>query len=281
MRGYTTFSAVDIAALEPTIKIGLLGTVDGVGRPHLTLLSSLRASRPDQMVFGQFTEGLSKCYVHDNPRTGFLAMSLDRNLWRGKATFTHTAQDGPEFEWYNDTPMFRYNAYFGVHTVYYFDLVEQSGRAPLPMGRVVAAALRTMAAKAMGGQRYGAEVLNPWIRGLMNKLGNLKFLAYVGEDGYPVIVPAIQALTVGSDRVLFALGPYAEDLTVIPEGATVAVFGMTLQMEDVLLRGRFEGIRRVGGIRCGSVAVDWVYSPMPPKATQVYPPVPLERVTSF
>ena len=40
---------------------------------------------------------------------------------------------------------------------------------------------------------------------------------------------------------------------------------MTLQMEDVLMRGIYLGSDRVGGFRCGRVPVDWVYSPMPPK----------------
>ena len=97
------------------------------------------------MIFGQFTEGTSK---QSHPRTipaGFLVMTLDKELWRGKAALPHTGQ-GPEFDMYNNTPMFRYNAYFGVHTVYYLDLVEQGGRQALPMGRVVLAAVQTIAA---------------------------------------------------------------------------------------------------------------------------------------
>ena len=42
--------------------------------------------------------------------------TLDKQLWRGKATWTHSATGGAEFEWYNNVPMFRYNAYFGIHT---------------------------------------------------------------------------------------------------------------------------------------------------------------------
>jgi hypothetical protein len=56
---------------------------------------------------------------------------------------------------------------------------------------------------------------------------------------------------------------------------------MSLEMEDVLMRGEFEGIRRFGGVRCGCVRVSWVYNPMPPKPQQIYPPVALEPVTVF
>jgi len=175
--------------------------------------------------------------------------------------------------------MFRYNAYFGVHTVYYLDLVEQSGRAALPMGRVVAASLQTMAARAV--RRPAGEAMNTWTRALLNKLGNLKFLATVDGDGYPCIVPVIQAQAAGAGEVFFAASVFGEDLKAIPRGVPAALLGMSLRMEDVLLRGEYRGLRRVAGQRCGVLQVDWVYNPMPPTPQQVYPPLPLEQVTSW
>ena len=46
-------------------------------------------------------------------------MTLEKNVWCGTADFSHTANSGAEFDAYNNTPLFRYNAYFGIHTVYY------------------------------------------------------------------------------------------------------------------------------------------------------------------
>ena len=280
----TTFSPSDIKALQPVMKVGLLATIDAEGLPHLTLISSLQANTPTQLIFGQFVEGTSKQTLLENPgtaRVGFLIMTLDKELWRGKARFNHTSRQGPEFEMYNNVPMFRYNAYFGVHTVYFMDLVEQSGRESLPMGQVVRAAIQTMVARMLWRDRSQESVLNPWTRRLMNKLDNLKFLSYVGTDAYPVVIPAIQAQAASRRHILFSTGAYRDDLEAIPKGETVAVFGMSLEMEDVLLRGQFQGIRRIAGIPCGSVEVNWVYNPMPPKAQQIYPPIDLEPVTTF
>ncbi len=105
------------------MKVGLLATVSHDGLPHVTLISSLMACGPTQICFGQFTEGISKKNLLENPKVGFLIMSLDKNLWRGKATYTHSVKEGQEYDFYNNIPMFRYNSYFGVHTVYYMDLV--------------------------------------------------------------------------------------------------------------------------------------------------------------
>ena len=278
---FAAFTPDDIKALQPTMKVGLLATLNPEGLPHLTLISSLQANNPSQLIWGQFVEGMSKQHVREHPRVGFLIMTLDKNLWRGKAVYTHTASQGPEFEMYNNTPMFRYNAYFGIHTVYYMDLVEHSGRQALPMGRVVLAAVKTIAAKALSRERGHASVLNLWTRQLMNKLDGLKFLAYVTSDGYPAIVPIIQAQAADAENIIFSTGAYGRELEAIPAGMTVAVFGMSLEMEDVLMRGEFKGVRRMGGMRCGQVSVNWVYNPMPPKPQQIYPQPVFEAVTHF
>jgi len=286
---HTSFSEADVVAFKPAMKLGLLATVSDEGLPHLTLISTFQVSSPTQLTWGQFTEGVSKQFIRHNPQVGFMVMTLNKEMWRGKATFTHTAQQGPEYDAYNAIPMFRYNAYFGIHTVYFMDLVAHTGRQALPMGRVIFAAVQTLLAKALPAKTLPARtrkevtqpVLNLWTRRLLNKLDALKFVAYVGEDGYPVIVPAIQAQSLDRERVLFSAGAFGDELRAIPADAPLAVFGMTLDMEDVLLRGTFEGFRRIGGVLCGSVKVDWVYNPMPPKPEQIYPPVPLEPVRTF
>ena len=47
--------------------------------------------------------------------------------------------------------------------------------------------------------------------------------------------------------MLFSTSVYTDELKAIPAGIPMAVFGMALTMEDVLLRGTYQGIRRVGG----------------------------------
>jgi hypothetical protein len=245
------------------------------------LLSSLCASSPTGLVFGQFSEGLSKVNVRKNSKVGFLILTLDRNTWRGRANFTHTEKSGREFDIFNNMPMFRYNAYFGIHTVYYLDLMEQYGKEPLPMGSIVQAALKTMVAKMLSTKKGRINILNLWTRQLIGKISNLKFLAYIAEDGYPNIVPVIQAQTSGTENIIFAASAFKEEIKAIPANTTVAFFCMSFDMEDVLLRGTYQGIKRIGGVQCGNISVNWVYSPMPPKSEQIYPETTLEAINTF
>jgi hypothetical protein len=277
----TSFSEEDIQSTKPELKIGLLATVTPEGLPHMTLISSLMACAPKQMCFGQFTEGMSKKHILTNPKIGFLIMSLEKNIWRGKASYTHAVKEGSEYDQYNNVPMFRYNAYFGVHTVYYMDLISQTGKSPLPMNSIIFAAIRTILARTFGRKPGGHSVLNTWTRAFVDKIDNLKFLCYIGTDGFPLLIPAIQTQSLDKGHVLFSTTVYTDELDAIPSGIPMTVFSLALSMEDVLLRGTYQGIRRVGGVQAGVVEVDWVYNPMPPAPCQIYPPIPLKGVTEF
>jgi hypothetical protein len=275
------FSTEDMKDFEPTMKIGMLATITPEGLPHLTLISSLMASTPTQLVWGQFTEGVSKSYIRQNPNIAFLIMNMQKEVWRGKAAFTHSQNDGKNYDFYNNTPMFRYNAYFGIHTVYYMDLLHQSGKHPLPMGKVVSASIKTLGLKPFTGKTNPQNVINSWTADLISKLGNLKFLSYIGSDDYPIIIPIFQAAVNNSEEILFSTSAYREDLEAIPAGTPMALFGMTLDMEDVLLRGEYTGLQSFMGMKYGKLNVDWVYNAMPPLPQQIYPPRTPQTVLEF
>lgn len=275
------FETTDIEAFRPAMKIGLLASITDEGLPYITLFASLMASGTQQICLGKFVEGNSFDYFQNNPKIGWMIMSLHKELWRGKATYTHNLKSGKEFDFYNNVPMFRYNAYFGIHTVYYFDLLNQSGKSNLPMNKIIFAAIKTLLSRIFFKKNTLAPVMNSWTCNLFNKIDNLKFLSYIGKDGYPVIIPVIQAQAADSETLVFALGPYKNELLAIPEGVPMAVFGMCLDMTDVLVRGKYLGLHQIGLNKCGVLKIDYVYNPMPPVPGQVYPPIKIEAVEDF
>ena len=56
-----TKECIDFTAAE--LKLSFIATIDDRGWPHLTLITYNRAISRDQIVWGQFTEGLSKKIV--------------------------------------------------------------------------------------------------------------------------------------------------------------------------------------------------------------------------
>ncbi|MFH2129959.1 MAG: hypothetical protein ABIK68_06265 [bacterium] len=277
----TTFNHEEINAFAPCEKIGLISCVNPAGLVHMALITSIMASSSTQLTLGQFCTGLSKWYIQENNKVSFLIMTLDKRLWRGRARWTHKRFDGPEYEIYNDMPMFRYNTYFGINTVHYLDLVDHGGEESLPLGKIVPAALMTMLAK--GGAKSGSSepILKPFAENLFNQLGSLKFLSTMGTEGYPVIIPIIQCQASGSRRLVFSNLAYQKELSLIQPGTSVTVFCTSMTMQNVLVRGTFNGFRRQRLLKVGSIDIDWVYNSMPPNHEQIYPKVEIRPVVNF
>jgi hypothetical protein len=271
-------SQQDIGAFEPSAKIGLLATLDPQGLPHVSLITSLQAKSPSELMFGQFSEGRSKAHVKGDPRVGFLVMNLEKQLWRGKARWTGEATSGDDYEMYNRQPMFRYNSYFGIHTVHYLDLVEFSGKQSLSTAGIAVGSLVTLLARRFASTRQPETILRPWAEDHLTRLGTLKFLCHVAGDGYPAIVPVVPCQAADSSRLIFAPTVHRAELAAIPTNATVAVFALNLQMESVLIRGSFLGYRRYAGLRAGAIDIDWVYNSMPPMQGPIYPAPPIPPV---
>jgi hypothetical protein len=265
-----------MSAFEESAKIGLVATIDPEGLPHVSLITSIQAKNPSQLMFGQFSEGLSKTHVKSNPHVGFLVMNRQQEVWRGKARWTGEVKSGEDYEMYNRKPMFRYNSYFGIHTVHYLDLVEYSGKQSLSAAGVAIGSLVTLLVRRLVAAQQPEAILKPWAESHVKRLGTLKFLSYVAGDGYPAIVPVVPCQAAGSTRLVFAPTVHRAELAAIPTSATVAVFALSLQMESVLIRGRFSGYRRYAGFKAGAIDIDWVYNSMPPMQGTIYPvpPVP-------
>jgi hypothetical protein len=139
-----------------------------------------------------------------------------------------------------------------------------------------------MVSKSAAKQKNSAQrILKPWAEGLFNRLDSIKFLSYIDTDGFPVLIPLIQCQATDSTRLAFSSLAYKDELNALRQGSSVAVFGLTLDMEDVLVRGVFTGFKRRRGVTLGCVDVHWVYNSMPPKPGQIYPAQELKAVVNF
>lgn len=277
----TFFSEQEMKTFEPAEKIGLVACINSEGLPHISLITSIMASSPDQLILGQFCKGLSKQYIQKNRNISFLIMTMDKKMWRGRAAWTHLKKEGPEYERYNEIPMFRYNTYFGINTVHYLDLIETSGSEDLPMSKIVLSAMLTKVSKRAVASGVNDRILKPFAENLFNQLDSLKFMAYVGKDGFAEIIPLIQCQAADSRTLAFSPIAFKNEIIHISKNTPVAVFCLTMKMEDVLIRGTFRGYTRAIGLKLGTIDIEWVYNSMPPAHGQIYPEVELTPIVDF
>lgn len=271
-------NAEDYNKMSSDGKIGLVSTIDEQGFPHISFLSSVQPLGDTQMTVGQFCDGLSKKFFKERNKVGYLILTADMEVWSGTAKYTHTNNNGPEFEAYNNKPLFRYNSYFGFGWIHYFDIISMSDKTILKMSQIVTGALKTRMVAPFKKVNKN-NILKHDGKRLFSQIDGLKFLSYVDKDGYPVIIPIIQACNAGSDRIVFSTSPFKEDVTKIPDNTNVAVLFVNLKMESVLVKGQFKWSRNF--IRNGQVDIERVYNSMPPFAGYIYPPTSIKKVIDF
>ena len=252
---------------EKSEKLGVVGTIDDQGDPHVTLLTTIMAKGDKEMVVGQFTKGMSKKFMKVRNKCGFIIMGLDLNFWTGKMDWKGSKTEGEEFVKYNNMQMWRFNTYFGIDVVHYFDLKEISEKRKLEIPKVAVNEIGCILAKPFLSYKTKEKILRPYAKDLFNGLGNPKFLSYVDEEGYPVVVPAIQAQEVGTGTVVLSAGPYKSDFSGLKKGMRVAMMAVSTAMESVVIKGTFSGFK--GGI--GRVKIDRVYNSIPPISRYIYP----------
>ncbi len=258
-----------------SIKIGLVSTIDENNSPHITVLSTLMGKNDNEMMLGKFVEGLSKEFIQQRPNAGFLIMNPEKEFWRGTMRYTHESKEGEDYVLYNNQPLYRYNSYFGINTVYYFTLEEISDKYVLPMRQIIMNAIKVLLKKKHYKNKTEHQVMKPWAVKFTGKLDTLTFLSYIDKSQHPVIVPVIQAQSTGTSRILFKNEPYKEWLQPLVKGQKIAILAFSMSMETVLLKGKFSGFDDKG---YGYLDIKRVYNSMPPVHKYVYPEQELKPV---
>ena len=271
---------------QPDVMVKMISTVDPRGWPHITIITSNRAISKDKVVWGRFTDGLSKKYVEEvNPKQGFLYMTSDMpfQFLQMKADFTHTKEEGEDIEYFNNSDLMRYMTYMRVYKVYYNDIVVASNVRKLPLGGLGLGIIKSLIGKGGARTDLDEDKLNRIGYKIFKTPTNPKFISYIDpSDGYPVIIPCIQLQAPDPNRLVFPLTPLKSDLKSIPEDAKVAVLGMNMDLANQVVKGTYTGIEKFRLIKFGVIEIEEIYNSAPPLPGKYYPELDVrEKVTDF
>ena len=270
---------------QPEIMLKLVSTIDEQGRPHITLISSNRAISKDKIVWGAFTEGLSKKYVKERPKQGIFYMTAEMpfKFIQAKADFSHTTTEGEDLEHFNKSQLMRYFTYVRVHTAYYCNLVASTQVRNLPLLGIIKGILKDIIGK--GGAKTGLEEKRLNVIGykLFTAPIAVRAISYIDpSDGYPVIIPCIQLQATDHNRLVFPPSILKEDLQQIPIDSKVAVFGMNFDFVNQVVKGTYTGFKKFRGIKFGVIEIEEIYNSCPPIPGIIYPKIQTRpKVTEF
>lgn len=265
---------------EKAVKVGLLGTVTPDNMPHISLISSIQAKGDESLIFGQFIEGMSKTNIKTNPKIGFLVMSMKREYWTGKTNWVEAKTEGEDFIMFNAKPLFRYNSYCGIHTVHLMKLININEKKVISIPKTVTDILRTSLSKPFI-KTESSSILKPLSQKLLNTSENPKFIAYIDDQGFPVINPVIHATSKNSNIILFSKPSNDEFWQNLKSGAQICIFALSLEMENVLVNGTFRGFQTTLTGKTGVLEIERIYNSMPPKMGYIYPDEKLLPVSDF
>jgi len=268
---------------QPEVMVKLISTIDPRNWPHITLISSNRAISEDQIVWGEFSKGLSKEYVQKNPKQGLFYMTAETpfKFIQVKANFSHTKIEGEDLENFNKSDFMRYFTYVSIYKVYYNNIIAATPLRELPFGGIS----RKIAKEIIKSAKTELDEKKLNIIGyklFTNPIG-IRALSYIDpSDGYPIIIPHLQLQAVDYNRLYFPLTALKEDLLEIPIDTKVAVFAANFDMASQVVKGTFTGIHEVGEIEYGLIEIEEIYNSSPPITGKIYPDIQTRpKITDF
>ena len=96
------------------------------------------------------------------------------------------------------------------------------------------------------------------------------------KDGYPVIIPLLQCQVLDSSKIAFNPKPYKDELADLEKDQDFAIFCLTLDIENVLTRGKFVGFEKNRGVNLGIMSLNWIYNSM-----LLYPKEEIQTIVDF
>ena len=274
--------AMHVSGMERAAKF--IATIDSKGRSRITLIVLNRAKTPNQVVWGQFSQGTSKKNVYKNPKVGVLYMTAEYPyvFVQAKADFDHAEIGGEDCEYFSRLSLLRYNTYVNAFCAYYANVKKVSPVQSISLLKIIQGIMTNLIGKNGAKSKNPVNKLPEFGFTLFNNLIAPKYISYIdSDDGYPVIVPCFHVRAPDRSKLVFPLTQLKELLLNIPEG-DVCVFGLDFDYQTMMVYGTFNGFQRFRGIKYGIIEIDEVWNSMPPLTGMIYPTLQFrEKVTDF
>lgn len=251
-----------LAALHGEMTPKFLATRSPEGAPNVVPCVSMTAAddQPDTLFFGNFLLRKSIKNLEADPRVGVLVITEALQGWILKGDFVEFQRTGPYFDHQMNSGLLRYNAYTGVRNAGVIRVTGVQGRFAISRLQVAWEYLRARLGAIRDPRNPGSvqavEIPLPVQREFARMVA-VKVLAWIGQDGYPFVRPALSLQPTGSHTMTAWLGNGG--IPGPPSGAQVAGNILTFEAISYQAKGRWQGAGKTGAL-----LVQEVYAGGPP-----------------
>jgi hypothetical protein len=227
-----------------------LATRSAQGIPNVVPCISLQPADdlPDTLFFGNFLLRKSIRNLEQDSRVGTLVVTPELRGWMLQGDFVEFQRTGPFVERQMSGPLLRYNAYTGIRNAGILKVRSIQGEFVITKLQVARDYALTRLATLRGPAAGGTTMPLP-VRREFGKMAAVKVLAWVGEDGYPVVAPVLSLQPAGKSTLVCRRG----QLPMPPEGASVASNVLTLEAISYQAKGEWSLSGNIGAVKVGEV----------------------------
>ena len=249
-----------LEALRGEMTPKFLATRSPEGVPNVVPVVSILPDeeQPDTLFFGNFLLRKSIKNLERDKRVGILVITADLEGWILTGEFVEFQRTGPYVDRQMNSGLLRYNAYTGVRNAGVLQVKSVDGQFSISKMQVARDyALARLAALSGAGQNGdGAPIPLP-VRQEFGKMVAVKVLAWVRDDGYPTIAPALSLQPAGPRTMVCWQG---KSLPMPPQDALVATNILTFEAISYQAKGRWARGKNVGALQ-----VQEIYAGGPPR----------------
>lgn len=251
-----------LEALRGAMTPKFLATRSSDGVPNVVPCVSLLPAddRPDTLFFGNFLLRKSIRNLLSDCRVGVMVITPDLQGWILKGDFLEFQRTGPYVDQQMNSGLLRYNAYTGIRNAGLLQVHSVVGDFKISKLQVALDFLRARLISG-GGSANGPEINSVAVplpvRREFARMAAVKVLAWIDEDGYPFLVPALSLQPRGEHALVGWLG--SARLPSPAGGVTAASNILTFDAVSYQAKGRWDSSGRGG-----KLTVQEVYAGGPP-----------------
>jgi Pyridoxamine 5'-phosphate oxidase len=241
---------------EMTPKFMATRSTDGI--PNVVPVVSILPAedQPDTLFFGNFLLRKSIRNLQRDSRVGILVITPELQGWILKGDFVEFQRTGPYVDRQMSGSLLRYNAYTGIRDAGIIRVRSVEGAFRISKLQVARDYVLARLS-ALGSRPADGGIVMPLpVRREFARMVAVKVLAWVGQDGHPIVIPALSLQPAGEKRLVCWRGmPQFAPLL----GAWVASNILTFEAISYQAKGHW-----VAGGKAGAIQVQEIYAGGPP-----------------